>query len=265
MRRYLSFIFLLISLNVSAHKEKVETVRDVRGEFSLVLELSDITGREAVQLAREDAKRKALERVCGSRVSIWNYMETSSAGDSFNSLGINQVDGEIVEFEIVREGTVQSESRSSEMIFYCIANVKVKKGIDPDPDFYAAVNGLKSVYYSGEALQFSVMPYRDCYMKIFLMENDELGYMLYPNEYDRASLLTAEKKFDIAEEPYYQFELYKTSSAPKEINRVVFVFTKTERPFNEQETSRAEIERWMAGIPNDQKYLHFAVIEIRDK
>jgi hypothetical protein len=44
----------------------------------------------------------------------------------------------------------------------------------------------------------------------------------------------------------------------------VFVFTKTERPFNEEETSRAEIETWMAKIPNDQKYIHYALIEIRD-
>lgn len=265
MKRYLSVIFLLISLNLSAQKEKVETVKDVRGEFSLVLELSDITGREAVQLAREDAKRKALEQVCGSRVSIYNQMEISSAGDSFNSLNINQVDGEIVDFEIIKEGTVQSEIRSSEMIFYCIANVKIKRGLDPDPDFYVSVNGLKSVYYSGETLDFVVKPSRDCYMKIFLMENDKLGYMLYPNKYDMTSLLKAGSKFDIAEEPYYQFELYKTSVAPKEVNRLVFVFTKTERPFNEMETSRAEIEKWMAEIPNNQKYLHFAIIEIRDK
>ena len=55
------------------------------------------------------------------------------------------------------------------------------------------------------------------------------------------------------------------SDLEKEINRLVFVFTKTERPFDEEETSRAEIEKWMAKIPNDQKYLHFSVIEIRDK
>jgi hypothetical protein len=42
------------------------------------------------------------------------------------------------------------------------------------------------------------------------------------------------------------------------------VFTKTERPFSEQVTSRSEIEKWIAGIPNDQKYLQFAIFEIRD-
>lgn len=265
MKRYLPLFFLFIALNVSAQKEKVETVRSVRGEFSVILGLSDVTGREAAQSAREDAKKKALEKVCGSRVSIWNQMEMSSAGDSFNSLNINQIDGEILEFVIKEEGTYTSEARSSETVFYCIADVKVKKGLSPDPDFYVAVNGLKSVYYSGEALLFDIMPYKDCYMKIFLFENDRYGYQLYPNKYDSPRLLKAGSKFNITETGYYNFELYKASESQKEVNRVVFVFTKTERPFNEMETSRYEIEKWMAGIPNDQKYLYFSIIEIRDK
>jgi hypothetical protein len=265
MRRFLSLVLLLMSLNAFAQKEKIETVRSVRGEFSVVLELSDVTGREAMQMARDDAKRQALEKVCGSRVNIWNQMEMSAAGDVFNSLSINQTEGEIVEFEIKEEGASPSEARPSETVFYCIADVKVKKGHDPDPDFYAAVNGLKSVYFSGDILNFNIIPYKDCFMKIFLLEDDKNGYLLYPNTYDKAKQLKAHEVFDIAAAPYYQFEMFKGTDAPKEINRLVFVFTKTERPFNELETSRPEIERWMAVIPNDQKYLHFAVIEIRDK
>jgi len=263
--RILAIIFaILISSNVYAQKEKITTLKSVKGEYSVILEYSDITGREAMQLAREDAKRKAIEKTCGTRVNIWDQMESSSAGDAFNSLSINQIDGEIVEFEIKEEGYKQSTTRSSETIFYCIADVKVKKGVEPDPDFYIAVNGLKSVYYAGESLLFSIIPYRDCYMKIFLLEDEKHGYLLYPNKYDEAKIMPAKKVFNISDAPYYEFELQKSSKQFKEINRLVFVFTKTERPFNEEETSRSEIEKWIAQIPNNQKYLHFAVIEIRD-
>ncbi len=255
---------ILISSNVYAQKEKITTLKAVKGEYSVILEYSDITGREAMRLAREDAKRKAIEKVCGCRINIWDQMESSSAGDVFNSLSINQIDGEIIEFEVKEEGHRQSSTRSSETIFYCIADVKVKKGVEPDPDFYIAVNGLKSVYYTGESLLFSVMPYRDCFMKIFLFEDEKHGYTLYPNIYDRTKIMPANKVFNISDSPYYEFELQKNSKQSKEINRLVFVFTKTERPFNEEETSRAEIEKWIAQIPNNQKYLHFAVIEIRD-
>lgn len=262
----LILIFLLFaSLNVCAQKEKITTLKSVRGEFSVILKHSDISGREAMRLAREDAKRKAIEKVCGTRVNIWNQMENSSAGEVLNSLSINQIDGEVVEFVVVDEGCGQSSVRSSETVFYCIADVKVKRGVEPDPVFCMSVNGLKSVYYVGEPLLFEVKPLRDCYMKIFLLENEKQGYMLYPNEYDRCQKLSANQVFKISDSPYYEFVLQKNSDLEKEINRLVFVFTKTERPFDEEETSRAEIEKWMAKIPNDQKYLHFSVIEIRDK
>lgn len=264
-RILISIIFIISTFQCFAQQEKIHLVKGVRGEYSVILALSDVTGREALQLAREDAKRKALEKVCGSRVNIWDQMESSSAGDVFNSLSISQTEGEILEFNIVEEGHKQSELRSSETIFYCVADVRVKKGREPDPDFFIAVNGLKSVYYSGEELLFEVKPYRDCYMKIFLLENESVGYLLYPNEYDKNTLLKANQQWAIADSPYYSFELQKSSNREKEVNRLVFLFTKSEMPFNEKITSRSGIEKWMASIANDQKFIHFAVIEIRDK
>ncbi len=266
MKNILCFICLILSVhNVYAQKEKTVSVKAVTGEFAVILEYADITGREAMQKAREDAKRKALEKVCGSRVSIWDQIETSSAGDVYNSLSINKIDGEIVEFDVLDEGVKQSSVRSVETIFYCTANVKVKRGIAPDPDFSVAVNGLKSVYYAGETLLFNIIPHRNCYMKLFLMEDENKGYLLYPNSYDKAYEIQKGAKFDIADSSYYEFVLQKSIKSFKEINRLVFVFTKTERPFNAQTTSRADIEKWIAKIPNDEKYLHCAVIEIRDK
>lgn len=264
MRILSAIFFVLFSLNVYSQREDVTILRAVRGEYSVVLELSDITGREAMQLAREDAKRKAIEKVCGTRINIWDQMESSSAGDVFNSLSINQTDGEIIEFDIKDEGHKQNEVRPSETVFYCIADVKVKKGLKPDPTFIMDVSGLKSVYYEGESLLFEITPYKNCYMKMFLFEDEEKGYMLYPNMYDESKELIAERTYDISESPYYEFVLEKSSNLAKEVNRLVFVFTKTERTFNSRETSREEIEKWIAKIPNNEKYLHFAVIEIRE-
>ena len=264
MKKILQLLLILFSsISIYAQKEEVTSVKSVRGEFSVALAHSDVTGREATQRARDDAKRRAIEQVCGERIKIWDQMESSSAGDAFNSLAIKQTDGEIVEFKIISEGQDKG-SRDSETIFYCVANVKVKKGLPPDPNFRASVNGIKSVYFTGDKLKFDVTPFRDCYMKVFLFEDANTGYMLYPNIYDRPQLFTAGTSVDITDSPYYEFELTKSAPGPKEINRLVFVFTKSERPFNEQVTSRAEIEKWMATIPNDQKFLHFAVIEIRD-
>ncbi|MBO5901964.1 MAG: DUF4384 domain-containing protein [Alistipes sp.] len=263
-RVLLILIGITLTLSASAQKEQIKSVKSVRGEFAVVLSVSDVTGREATNLAREDAKRKAIEEVCGTHVNIWDKTETSAAGDTFNSLSLIQTEGEIVEFTIIDEGNYQSDIRQSETIFYCIADVKVKRSSARDPQFYIAVNGLKSIYLSGDILKFSVTPHYDCYMTIFLMENDKVGYMLYPNQYDQTALLPASKEWKIEDSPYYEFEITKSTDAQREVNRLVFVFTKTPRPFNNQITSRADIEKWIASIPNDQKYLHFSIFEIRE-
>ena len=122
----IALLFLLFALNVYSQKETVTTLKSVQGEFSIVLEYSDITGREATQLARDNAKRKAIEKVCGTRINIWDQMELSSAGEVFNSLILNQIDGEIVDFKIKEEGHRQSSTNPSETVFYCIADIKVK-------------------------------------------------------------------------------------------------------------------------------------------
>lgn len=246
-----------------AQREKVHSLKNVRGEYSVVFSTSDVTGRQATEYAREDAKRKAIEQVCGSRLSVWDKAEISSAGETFNSLSINQVDGVIVDFTIVDEGNAPSPIRPSETVFYCVANVKVKKGVEPDPNFVAAVEGLRSVYFSGENITFTVLPYRECYLKIFLFEDSQKGYRLYPNDFDMPEQLPAGRK--IAFPKNSDFVVNKSSEAETETNRLVFVFTKSERPFYHTTVSHREIEEWIALIPNDEKYTAFSVIDIKEK
>lgn len=265
MRGIILFILncLFATISVFAQKEKVHTVKNVRGEYAMVVAYSDITGREATERAREDAKRKAIEQICGSRMNIWDQVEISTAGETFNSTAINQIDGEIVDFEIIEEGNRQSDIRSAETVFYCIANVRIKRGVDPDPNFTAAIEGLRSMYFAGENLEFTITPYRDCFLKIFLFEDSQTGYQLYPNDYDKTALITANCKTVFPKN--VDFTITKSSVRDTETNRLVFVFTKQERPFYHATTSRQEIERWMALIPNDEKYIVFTAIDIRNR
>lgn len=249
--------------SASAQKEKVQTLKNVRGEYWLTAATATVTGREAMEFARENAKRAAIEQVCGSRISIWDQVETSSAGESFNSLSINQIDGEVIEFEIVDEDFERSPERKSELCYYCIANIKVKRGAAPDPQFRAAVEGLKSMYFVDEDLRFTIKPHADCYLKIFLFEDMNTGYCIYPSDIDQPELLRARSTVQFPKKA--DFVVNKSSDRPTETNRLVFVFTKDERPFYHQTTSRQEIERWMAMIPNNEKYIHFVAIDIRDK
>lgn len=264
MRRLL-FVILFVNLSVGcfAQREKVHVLKNVRGEYWITAATATVTGREAMDFAREDAKRKAIEQVCGSRISVWDQAETSSAGESFNSLSVNQVDGEVVEFEVVEEDFEKSPTRKSELCYYCVAHIKVKQGAAPDPEFRAAIEGLRSMYFVDESLEFTVHPYRDCYLKIFLFEDAQKGYRLYPNDFDQPALLEADRPVQFPQR--VDFVVTKTSDRQTETNRLVFVFTKGEYPFYHETASRQEIEKWMAMIPGNEKYIHFAVIDIRKR
>ena len=96
-------------------------------------------------------------------------MEISSKGEAFNSLAVVQTAGEVIDFDILEEGNNQSNLRSAETIFYCIANVRVKKVKQVKSDFNTKVTGIKSVYYNNDELTFSVYANKNCYNFYFLL------------------------------------------------------------------------------------------------
>ena len=262
MKRLFVFAIMVMSLASLSAKEKIEKVK-VRGEYTL-LTTADITFKQAAAEALKDAKRKAIEKVCGETVNVWDRMSTSNVGESFNSLSLNQINGELVEYTVIKEWREDSKVRSVEVLFYCEIEAKVKKGLTPDPNFTADIEGVKGIYFEGDKIEFKVTPYRDAYLKIFCMENEQLGYRLYPNEIDGAvQKLTANEKHGILE--YSDLECAKSTTQKVEVNYLVFVFTKEEYPFYKDVNSWQEIETWMAKIPSDQKYIYYAPIEIREK
>lgn len=256
------FLLLFGIVPMMAEREKEVLKRDVHGEYTIT-NGSTISMEEAKQLAREDAKKKALVMVCGEQINAWDVVESSAAGESYNSLTTVRVDGEIVDFDIQNEFWKQNPLRESELVFTCIANVTVKKGIDPDPNFVVDVTGVSPSYIAESHLTFSVKPYSDCYLKVFIFENAELGYRLYPNEAEKPMLLEKANVYHFPSNDKGDYELYTDKEI--ETDRLVFVFTKDERPFYNDVTSRTEIEQWMARIPNDQKYIYYTSINIVKK
>jgi arginine deiminase len=75
-------------------------------------------------------------------------------------------------------------------------------------------------------------------------------------------------KFAIHKGCYEKLKIYritKDTEAPYETNRYVLVFTKDERPIVSNRSSRAEIEQWMALIPNNMKYIYVKGFDIRKR
>lgn len=250
---------------MSQTKEEFKTIKKVRGEYSVILSSTSLTGRQAMELAREDAKRKALEQAFGSRITIWDKLEISSSGETFGTTAINEVSGEIVEFIILEEGDVKSDVRSVETIFYCVANVKVKKGIKSDPNFVANIEGIKKVYYENDMLEFSINAHQNCYLKIFLLTDFGTGYLIYPNAMEKSVQFEKDRIYSFPLNKNSEYVISKDTEQLIEVNRLVFVFTKEEKVFYDSMTSKTEIEQWIASIPNNEKFLHLSAFDIRKK
>lgn len=261
---YLLIVFLSAFLpSISGNEREMSETVKVRGEVIVSTRNLRQTFAELEEEARQAAKQEAIKKVCGEQISIWDRAESSASGDSFNTLTVNRTTGEIADFEIIEEGHTQSLVRETEMIFYCIAKVKVKRGTDIDPNFKAKVEGIKSAYYVGELLKFIVTPYKDCYLKIFSIASGR-GDLLYPDyDYDTVEQFKANKKyaFPILKEMDYPLE--KNVPQPIEKTELVFVFTKDECPFNIDTHDPQEIEQWVAGIPTDRKYIEFRVFDVK--
>lgn len=263
MKQLVTVLFLFCFIACFAQKEPEVSLKNVRGEFAVTSNMN-ITFDEAKEKARENAKAKAIQQVCGQRVNIWDKVEQSSTGETYNSLSIVQTDGIITDFSIKSEDFKKSEVLSTETIFYCVADVKVKK-VALDPNFFANIDGVRSVYVENENLNFTIQPFQDCYVMIFLFENLDKGYLLYPNKKEPSKLLTANQKVFFPLKNGHDWSVTKESNAEKETNKLVFVFTKQEYKFDSDESDRSEIEKWMMKIPADQKFIYVSTFEIRKK
>lgn len=264
---YFIFIFSLSSICLFAvSDEQVRKIKNIRGEYALISSSSSLSIKQAVEYAREDAKLKALEEAAfKNELKQFEEVETSSKGENFNSLVINKTSGEILEFKIIEEGHYQSSIRSVETIFYCIADVKVKRTGDPDPNFRATIEGVNTVYYENDILEFSVIPYINCYLKVFLYNELSEGYLIYPNSLEEQHMLEKNIRYNFPINKNIEYSITKDTDNPIELNRIVFVFTKDTCPFGDEIASRLEIETWLAHIPTSEKFIYSKIFDIRKR
>lgn len=271
--RHLRFTILLLLVSLCVRAESYKTV-NVKGEYHMS-DNDNITPAQAKVLAQEDAKRKALIEVCGQQISIFEQVESSTKiGEVFTSVTSSEVNGEIGGFQIIKE---EITTNGSLFIFSCEASVEVKKGIKRDNSFVANVTGLKTLYFDGEVMTFMVEPSKDCYLNVFVYENLEKVNMLYPNNRELSKKLNAHVNefFPIDDDGKYTVE--KDTEKPSEINKIVFLFTKSEYvppkfthnkdgdKVNDVYIDHDDFLKWITSIPSDRKFIYTTTFEIKKK
>ena len=232
-------------------------VDKVKGEWIVS---NDITLKQARDKAIEEAKIEAL-RKAGVPELISNYTAFFKSengkrqSDLFESISSTDVFGEISDFEIVQEEKKVNDFGNIVISIWIDANVQIHKELK-DPSLGCDVKGIKPVYLSTEKLTFNFSPWKDCYLKVFILSENE-GSQLYPSRYERQQLFTAGNPISF---PGKGFNYEVLTEKEEEMNHVIFLVTKIDVPFREKETPQ-NILKYISSIsPNQKSIKNFSII-----
>jgi len=231
--------------------QKKHKVKSVKGEWVVS---DDITIPQAREKAISEAKLEALrqagvpEFISESNLS---YKSEGAGGmkDLFESMASVDIFGEISDFEIIDHQI--DKNNVGNLVYTVLLDVTVvvhKEG--RDQGFGCDVKGVKSTYSSPDKLSFEIKPWKDCYLTIFIISDNE-STQLYPNKFEPSKMLSKEKSILF---PTKGFQYEVSTEKGTEINNLVLLLTKQDIPFQEKETPE-NILRFISSISPSQKML----------
>jgi len=270
---YLTFLIILFTFCVTSliaqHKIKLSHVKGT----SIT---RDKTPKEALILAVKEAQENALKKAgITESVLVARTLITDSKANTVNNF-FNEISSIESKADILTE-KVYPETRSFDKSGNMIVSVTIdatvfKYDTKKDINFYFKIGGLKEIYYENEPITFSFTPSKDGYLKIFVFNETET-LKLYPFE-DKTQYYLSDKKnklfiknkkvtFPIndAYKPGYAIELENKNKDESSI--IIFVFTKNNTPFMENNLTRNTLLKWLYKIPIDQRDVLFRNILLK--
>jgi hypothetical protein len=98
------------------------------------------------------------------------------------------------------------------------------------------------------------MPHKDGYLKIFVFEDDNSGYLLYPSVHEKNRHFLAEVQVSFPLSTGVDYELVKiNASKATENNLLIFIYTKNDIPFFEEDINFHSVLNWIAKISPDER------------
>lgn len=261
--RFWIFFLLFFYSNVLIAQKKIK-IKESQGTAFIS---GDVSPNEARKRALFSAKINALKSA-GIVESIKSFetLFTSESNDDFqqfySSAIQDEIQGNILSYEIIKDTIVQK----NELEFYAevtISALVIKYKTKPDVTFDANIEGIKAVYDNGEFLEFSVKTSQPSFLTIFNI-NDVETSIFFPNSREVTRELSPldYHEFPVDNDTDYTLE----TSEDQEMNRLVFIFTKTYIPFIKMDkdgtTSEESIFSWIYSIMPDQrdvKYYSFVI------
>ncbi|MDR2476038.1 MAG: DUF4384 domain-containing protein [Bacteroidales bacterium] len=249
VRTTLAVILFFGWLLVGAQDIKIDRAT---GEWSI----SNISPEQAYERALTEAKFEAL-RLAGIDESIneINSLYTTQQGQSYTGVSNIELGGEVVDFTIL-EKKIEQKQAGTDLLVARVAIKAVVRKYDKkrDPSFLLKVEGIEHAYRNGDKLSFFVTPYGDGFLKIFVFEHNNNGYLLYPNEYEKNRLFQSNTKVKFPLSYGFDYQLEKIDATKiSETNLLLFVYTKQDVPFFEKEINFHSVLNWIAKISPDNR------------
>jgi len=252
---------LLITTLSALSQEKIY-VKNVSGNCIIS---SNLTLEQAKEKAIKEAKIEAL-RIAGipQNITSTEVLTTSENNQNFeqafNSFSNIEIQGTVLEPDTILENKFIDEFGN--FIIEVSFNATVLQyETKPDPSFAISVKGIRDYYENNGKITFFFKPFEDGYLKIFLFNDNNEGFIIYPNNYEANRLFTKNKTVDFPLMPQYLDYIVETSKQ-REIDHLVFVFTRESIPF-EEKVNVHNILNWIYSIePNQRvvKYFQFVIV-----
>jgi len=239
-------------------------IKGAEGQWAII----NITPEQAREKAIEEAKKEALRRAgvterikSTEALSTFEANERSQLFSSFSSIELN---GAVTQFEIKRD---EQKKNSVDGLFYAVVDIDatVKKYTTvADPEFKIEVLGLRSNgYRNGEPIEFSVLPNRAGYLKIFLFENTDDAAQLFPNYYEPNRKLNAKETVRFPTVRIIEYIAEKSTADKQEHNLLLFVYTKNDIPFYGA-TTYQRVLAWIYNIEPNEREVVFENVMITE-
>jgi hypothetical protein len=262
MKKFLVlYSFSLLITFITA--QEIKQVNNIKGTSYIS---GDISPNQARIQALNDAKVNALIAAgIEEHINSYQLLFTSQQNNDYTQLFNSDIQTEI-------QGAVQSYTiisnkvyckNDNEVVYEILINANViKYNTKPDITFDANIEGIKAAYNNNEPITFTINVSQDCYLTIFNITDKE-AFLLYPNAYEKQTLLSANKKYRF---PTTQINYIANTEKTFDTNRLIFVFTKKQIPFikmnKDQFTTPENIFSWIFSIMPDQrnvKYLTYTI------
>lgn len=262
MQIKLFFIFIFIIAFKFSFAQKEIQLKNIKGSYALS---DNITPEQAITKATDNAKKQALiqagipENVVSTDILLTSENK-GKVKEYFQSLNFNEVYGNVV---LNSKPIVSKKLDEFQNVVYEVSvDVTVYK-YDKlgDPSFTFDVKGFQKYYKNNDKLNLEIKPNKNGYIRIFLIDEEELCTQIYPNLYEKDKIMNENETFIFPSIKGIDYAL--ETNKEKESNFLFIVFLKqkiTPPSFK----NANELLKWIYTTPPTERKVEYYAIQFEN-